>query len=434
MAVTTYIGFKPYAHQRAVINELTDAKGTGKVVTVCSSRQKGKSMMVANLLLYYAINFSKTRNFCVSPTLKQSKAIYQVIVDAVTNKGLLRRSNATDLELQLINGSLIIFRSAEQREALRGYTADFLAIDECCFITDDIFYTILPWVDARKAPILMTSTPFVKDGFFWKFYNYGLDHTNSTITIDWSAPEFKADIEKILPPEKLEEYRRVMPKNQFKSEYLGQWLDDEGQVFTGFRDCVMNNHIVDSDSLYVGIDWGSGVDNDDTVISIVNGLGNQVLLSYWNNLSTTEQIDAIYETIQPYEKQIVLMEPELNSIGKPMTDLLMKRLQPQTRNRVNGVNTTNQSKAEQVAALQVAFEQRKITLLDDDRQMRELSVYAAEYNPRTKNIYYNAPAGLHDDMVIALMLAWDAYQGKQATGGYCTGTARMNKARRIYGV
>ena len=41
--VRTYKGFKPYLHQADVIAQLKDARGTGKIVSVNSSRQKGKS-------------------------------------------------------------------------------------------------------------------------------------------------------------------------------------------------------------------------------------------------------------------------------------------------------------------------------------------------------------------------------------------------------
>ena len=241
MATINCKGFTPYKHQRAVIDELKDAKGTGKRVVTLSSRQKGKTFMIANLLLYYALNYNKQKCFCVSPTLKQSKSIYNTIYDAVEGSGIIKKANAADFEIKFINGSTIYFKSAEQGEALRGYTADFLCIDECCFITDEVFYIIAPWVDAKKAPVLMVSTPFVKEGFFWQFYNYGLEGINNTVTINWSDEQFKEDIQKILPPEKLEEYRRVLPKNQFKTEYLGEWLDNEGVVFDNFKECIKSN-------------------------------------------------------------------------------------------------------------------------------------------------------------------------------------------------
>lgn len=383
--------------------------------------------MIANILLYYAINF-KTKNFCLSPTLKQAKTIFETIYNGIVGSGLIKKANATDLEIVLTNNSIIKFCSAEQREALRGYTVSgILCIDECCYIPDDIFYTVLAWTDVYKTPILMTSTPFIKEGFFWNYYNYGLEGINNTVTINWSDERFKEDIEKILPPDKLEEYRKVLPSNQFKTEYLGEWLDDEGSVFTHFKECVETAKISPDDKLYVGIDWANGVDNDDTVISIINDKGKQVLLSYWNDLTPTQQIDVIYGIIKPIEKQIVVIQPELNSIGTPYTDLLKDRLQVSTRNKVQGFNTTNQSKAEIVSDLQVAFEQNQISILGDEKQLRQLSVYSAEYNPKTRNVYYNAPQGLHDDICIALMLSYNAFHKNKITGSYSIGKACMTK-------
>lgn len=419
------IGFTPYPHQRAVIDTVVADRDTGRITCVLSSRQKGKSLMIANLLLYYAINYSKTKNFCVSPTLKQARAIYTVIVDAITPAGIIENSNATDLSLKISNGSYINFKSAEQGAALRGYTADFLCIDEACFISDDVFYLILPWVDARKAPLLMVSTPFVREGFFYRYYNYGLEKNHNTVTIDWSDPEYRESIERILPAEKLEEYRQVLPANQFRSEYLGQWLDSDGQVFTGFRDLTGDTAMSPGGRYYVGIDWGSGVEADDTVIAVIDNYGREVALDYFNGLPATEQIDRLIRTIGPIEGDIVQIRPELNGVGAPMTDLLEARLQTRTQSRLSGHMTTNQSKASMVSLLQVAFEQGEITLIDDAKQMRELGAYAAEYNPKTKNVYYNAPAGLHDDIPIALMLAWAAYKDTAATGQYSLGGAKF---------
>lgn len=420
-------GFTPYKHQKDVIDELKDAKGTGKRVIVLSSRQKGKSFMIANLLLYYALNNNKVKCFCVSPTLKQSKAIYSTIYDAVENSGIVKKANASDYEIRFINGSAIYFKSAEQDEALRGYTADFLCIDECCFITDEVFYKIAPWVDAKQAPVLMVSTPFVKEGFFWNFYNYGLDKQNNTVTINWSDNRYKEDIEKILPPEKLEEYRRVFPKNQFKTEYLGEWLDNEGVVFDNFKNCVKSNEINSYEQLFVGIDWASGVEADETVISILNSKGEQLYIDGFNNVNTTQTIERLIGIINPHIHQIVSITAETNSIGKPFTDLLTEKLPQNQRNKVQGFTTTNTSKGELVSDLQVAFQQQQITILDDEKQLRQLSVYSAEYNPKTKNVTYNAPRGLHDDRVMALMLSYRGYKNKQTTGYYCLGNSKLSR-------
>lgn len=411
------VGFHPYAHQRAVIDAIGKSKCSYKTVVVKSSRQKGKSFMIANILLYFALNWNKTKNICVSPTLKQAKNIYKTIMDAIEKTGIVKSSNATDLEITFINRSNIRFLSAEMGESLRGYTVTgILCIDECCYISDEVFNTIKPWVDYNKSPILMVSTPYVKEGFFWQYYNYGLEGVNKVITVDWCDPKFKKEMDKILPPERLEEYRKTMPANKFKSEYLGEWLDDEGTVFIQFKDCAKDVQILPNDKLFVGIDWAMGGGNDDTAVSIINDKGEQVFLDYFNNLTPTQQIDRIVEDLNPYMRQIVVIQPELNSLGGVLTDNLKERLQG--RARIEGFNTTNQSKNELVMDLQTAFEQKTITILNDPKQMRELSFYTAEYNPKTKNVSYNAPLGLNDDLCIALMLAYNAYKNKKRCGGY----------------
>lgn len=411
------VGFHPYAHQRAVIDAIGKSKCSYKTVVVKSSRQKGKSFMIANILLYFALNWNKTKNICVSPTLKQAKNIYKTIMDAIEKTGIVKNSNATDLEITFINRSIIRFLSAEMGESLRGYTVTgILCIDECCYISDEVFNTIKPWVDYNKSPILMVSTPYVKQGFFWQYYNYGLEGVNKVITVDWCDPKFKKEMDKILPPERLEEYRKTMPANKFKSEYLGEWLDDDGTVFIQFKDCAKDVQIQPNDKLFVGIDWAMGGGNDDTAVAIINDKGEQVFLDYFNNLTPTQQIDRIVEDLNPYMRQIVVIQPELNSLGGVFTDNLKERLQG--RARIEGFNTTNQSKNELVMDLQTAFEQKTITILNDPKQMRELSFYTAEYNPKTKNVSYNAPLGLNDDLCIALMLAYNAYKNKKRCGGY----------------
>lgn len=408
--VRTYKGFTPYRFQRDVIDQLCKPEQyrQKKVVVVKSSRQKGKTITVANILLFYAINHNHSKNYCVSPTLKQAKEIYRTITQAIENSGVVKSSNSTDLIIVLINGSRISFKSAEQgTDALRGFTCSgILCIDEAAFIADDILHTILPWCDYHKANILMTSTPFVKSGFFWDYYNYGLEHTHNTVTIDWCSEFYLDEIRQILDEEQLNEYKSILPKNVFKTEYLGEWLDDDGSVFINFKNCIKHNSIKPTDRLYVGIDWANGGGNDDTVISMLNQYGQQVYLEYKNNLSPTQQIDWLEGILKKYQRQIVVVKPELNSIGTPYTDMLKKRLQTM---KIEGFDTTNKSKNDIVSQLQVAFEQQTIEILEDEKQERELSYYAAEYNLKTKTLTFNAPKGLNDDICIALMLSYDAF-------------------------
>ena len=420
MKVKHFQGIKPFSYQQAVINEVKDAKGSGKTVVVKSRRQVGKSVLIANLLLYYAINYKGTKNYVLSPTLKQGKNIYKSIINAISGCGIIKSKNATDLFITLINGSSISIKSAEQKESLRGETCTgILCIDECAYISSEVYNIVKPWCDFHKAVTLMVSTPFVKSGFFWEYYNHGLNREYNCVSIDWSDEKYRDDMDFILPPSKLEEYKKLLPKNVFLTDYLGIFIDDDGTVFTDFKKCINKNEIKDSDKLYLGIDWAAGVESDDTVIVAFNQYGKQVYLDYFNKLTPTQQIDRIEKFIVQYKNQIAVVQTELNSLGTPLTDFLKNRSQLKTIiNKFVGFNTTNSSKNAIVQNLQIAFEQKEIEILEDEKQSRELATYTAEYNAKTRNVSYNAPNGLHDDICIAMMLAYDAYKNGKIMGAY----------------
>lgn len=375
--------------------------------------------MIANILLWYAINYKHSKNIYLAPTLKQGKELFKTIINAIIRSGVVKSSNATELFIRLINGSSISFKSAEQKDNLRGFTVrGILCIDEAAYIADDVYDIVKPWCDFYNSNTLICSTPFTKTGFFYKYFCYGLENSHHTTTIDWCDDRFSEDMLKVLPPERLEEYRLTLPERVFRTEYLGEWLDQDGALFTGFKKCFELNFIKPTDRLFVGIDWSNQGQNDDTVLSVFNQEGKQVLLKYFNNLSPLKQIDFIYNELKNYIKQIVVVEPELNSLGTPYTDMLKSRSQV-LASKIKGFTTTNKSKDTLVSQISVAFEKKEIKLMEDDKQTREFSYYTATYNPVTKNVSYNAPAGLNDDIVVATMLAWDAYKNNNKYGSYC---------------
>ena len=101
-----------------------------------------------------------------------------------------------------------------------------------------------------------------------------------------------------------------------------------------------------------------------------------------------------------------------------------RRLPPPTLSanacHVAGVTFTNTNKRLAIEAFAAALESSGVVLLDPDAcpeaavQMRELMDYQAERTPMG-NIRYNAPAGKHDDMAVAV---FSAYQmAREGTGG-----------------
>lgn len=81
---------------------------------------------------------------------------------------------------------------------------------------------------------------------------------------------------------------------------------------------------------------------------------------------------------------------------------------------VIGYKLTNTTKANLVDALALAFERGSLRIIPDATLIAELQAYEAERLP-SGMLRYGAPAGMHDDTVMALMLAW--YNPTPATAG-----------------
>lgn len=149
-------------------------------------------------------------------------------------------------------------------------------------------------------------------------------------------------------------------------------------------------------------------------------MGEQIFLLHFNNKKTTEQIEYICEYLKPYISKIRVVLCENNGIGKPMCDNIRLKFDKDfNKHFIEEFYTNNETKTRVINQLQVAFEQRKIQLLDIEQQTAELSMYEAKINPKTGNVCYNAPIGGNDDLVIALLLAYEAKMMKSKKGNYC---------------
>lgn len=406
----TFVGYKPFPWQSAVHN------GIGKyprshIHIVKAKRQIGKSFIIINELLRFSINKSGSVNGCLSPTLNQARKIYKEILKVTDQSGVIRKKNDSLLEIEFINGSIILFKSAEQKESLRGYTiSGILCVDEAAYISDEVWSIIKPTTDVHQACILIVSTPKFRMGFFFDLFMMGMAG-NPKIT-SYDLCEF--DTSSLLPNDQLELYRQMLPKNLFITEYLGEFLDSESVVFGDFKECIGYEE-KDYRDLYIGIDWGSGVGSDYTVLIGLNERNEQVILLYFNNKSTAQQVDYIVQYLEPYKHKIRMIVAETNGIGRPLYDSL--RLQLDKKIPMQEFNTTNAEKIRIINRLQVAFEQYQIKLLDDDKQTSELSMYEATVKSNG-TVTYNAPIGAHDDIVMGLMFAMEARERKNKTGKY----------------
>ena len=373
MAIEIKSNIKLFDWQRQVVFNLLES-WKGYIHVVKSKRQGGKSTLIEVLLIKTAVENKGSVSICLSPTLEQSRKVYDGIKQVLLSCGakIFSKNNDLQLMLQLRNGSRIWFKSAEQKDALRGYTVTGLyCIDEAAYIPDDTFYDTSAWCNGNKV-----------------------------LSYDWS--EF--DTSALLTEEKLEQYRKEMPANKFKTEFLGEFLDMDGGVFGDYSAVISNNFNTDG-NCYMGIDWGSGQGQDETAVCIFNGDRQMIGLYHFNDKDETQTIAFIISLIRQYRP--LKVEVEMNSIGAVFYGLLDKAI------RAAGLPvmlikfvTTNDSKERIINNMQVAIQNKDVQLLNDKTLQVQLDMYEMKVTSNGRHTY-NAHSGYHDDCIIAMLLAYD---------------------------
>lgn len=379
-----------------------DAYRTGKIGVVKSPRQRGKTTLASVELITIALKHPGTASYVFEPTLNLARKVFKSVEKSLSKTGMLTINNAQLLEIGLSNGSTISFRSTEQTS--RGLTCTgILILDECAYLDDEIIYELLPLVSVHKAPILILSTPFIREGYYYSMYQLGLSGSNSLVkTFDWCDYPVDADF---LSPEQDRIYRESMSPTKYRTEILGEFIDSGGLLFSGIDGCIMSDE-AERDILYIGIDFASGKGGDFTVLTALNSQGRMVALERTNTLSPMEQIDWLAQIINSLgqESTIAAIQAEVNSLGVVYIDALRQKV-PYF---ITEWNTSNESKRKIITQLQIAFENGKIGISGNPVLISELRRYEMEINPKTKTVTFNGK-GAHDDTVMSLAFAYDAY-------------------------
>ena len=295
-------------------------------------------------------------------------------------------------------------RSAEQKENLRGLTVKngLLVIDEGAFIEDDIYEILYPLVDANRCPILIISTPLFMSGEFYEKYMEGISESGIVKSYNWSD----YDTSKYLSEEKLEYYRERLSPLRFKSEYEGEFIAEGSYVMGDVKSVIGERS--KKQPLYGGLDWGNGGGNDFSVLVLLDEDACVTEIYAENNLQPTQQIEYFSGIIN--KRNLNVVEVETNSIGTVYMDMLQRN----TSTYINGFHTDNESKRRIIEQLITAIQNKAITIPNEPELIRELQHYNVE---KTKTGYtYNGADGVHDDFVLALAFAYDAYLNSNGGG------------------
>jgi hypothetical protein len=392
--------FNPHKGQKYIIDKFADSKH--KFGIVATGRQFGKSLLAQNLMLYWLLKNPKQKGAWITPVYNQCKKIFNELTNAAYQ--IISKQNKADLTIEFINGSTLQFLSTDNYSSIRGFSFNYMVIDEAAFIKEEaINEAVLPTLTALGKKCLIISTPKSKN-WFYNFYLRGSLDSATYISFKGISHD-----NPYVDKEFIVEQHKSLPNNIYRQEYLAEFTDAGNDVFTNLDQvCILNEYGIPNriERYYIGID--TGTINDFTVCTIQSESGRVEKIIRANG-RTFEELgkDIIFEC---RKWNVVGGFCEVNGIGLAMFELLkphLRKLQPFT--------TTQDSKTEGVRKLIYDIQEGKIEL-PSKQLMPELFNEFSAYTYKIAangNLSFSHPSGIHDDIVDSVMMA-NLARNKQA--------------------
>lgn len=212
-------GFEPDPHQVELLR-CDDLQ-----VLVKWPRQSGKSQTCAIKVLHQACFDPGDIVILAGEKEAQAMEVWEkaykahAILSALGELPAIERSNNV---LKVDNGSRVLALPSTV-DSIRGYSAKLVLIDEAAFTDDKTLGKVLPMLSATGGRLLCPSTPNGDRGWWrdaWKSDDPAW--TRLTVSID-QLPR--------LSPGEIERQRSTLTPNQFRQEFLLEFLDTDSQFY-----------------------------------------------------------------------------------------------------------------------------------------------------------------------------------------------------------
>ena len=384
--------FKPYAKQREFIDLYADSPHLFGVLN--APRGSGKTLFAINMALYWLLRNNDTKLGYITPIYSLGKEVFEIIQSKTGD--LIESSNKSDLTIRFINGSSLKFLSADRADSVRGFRFHYMIMDEVAYLNKNtIEKAILPTLNPNGRKCLMISTPRGKNHFY-EYYLRGqqgdTDYVSMTIPL-MDCPYVKQEL--------IDEARKSLPIEVFKSEYEAEFTDSTNDVFQNIEKCSIVYEWTApnrGNQYYAGVD--TGLSSDYSVLTILDETGRVVFIDRVNNDTLENIATRFIATLKRYSVQGCLIEA--NGIGKAMAELIRKHVR-----QAMPFITTQDSKMNAVRTLMTDMDSGVIEIPTKEffpHLYNELSSFTYKYSANGK-ISFSHPNGMNDDCVDSLWLA-----------------------------
>ena len=181
-------------------------------------------MLAVHELLQNALLNNCSLNWYIAPFRNQAKMIAWRMLKNMIDNRLIKKTNESELSVELKNGSVIELKGADHEDSLRGVGVSFLVVDEIAVIPNAkiIWGEVLrPMLTDTKGRALFIGTPKGQN-FFYEIYKEGLNGHP-----EWKSWKFNSIDNPYIDPEEIKKARNDLPKTIYDQEYECSFITDE---------------------------------------------------------------------------------------------------------------------------------------------------------------------------------------------------------------
>ena len=323
------------------------------------------------------------------------RQVYKEIVKAC--KDVITAHNGSDLIITFANESTTQFLSAERYDSIRGFSFNYLIIDEAAFVRREALQeAILPTLTAIGKKCLIISTPKGRGNWFYEYHLKGTSENPDYVSFEGiSRDNPYADQEFIL------EQAKSLPADIYQQEYEAKFVDGGNDVFTNLDlTCILDGWPTPTRATryYYGID--TGLSQDSSVLVVLSESGVLHSLVRINGESIRDIGQRFTRELKRFESLSGYIET--NGIGQAMFEEVRRDIRS-----ARSFVTTDDSKVRMIRGL-IQDMQEGVLQLPSKALSPELYGELASYTYKlgeNGRIKFSHPPGGHDDTIMALAMA-----------------------------
>jgi hypothetical protein len=361
-----------------------------------ASTKSGKTVGCIIWLLEQAILGKAGRNYWWgAPIYPQAKIAFRRLKRGLSHRDVYR-ANESELTLTLANGAVIWFKGADNPDSLYGEDVYAAVVDEATRWKEESWHALRSTLTATRGPVRIIGN--VKGRRNWA-YKLARRAEGGEPDMHYARITAHDAVDAgVLEAAEIADAASTLPENVFKELYLAEPSLDEGNPFgvDAIRACIAPPS--GAAPVAFGVDLAKSVDY--TVVVGLDAEGRVCRFERWQGP---------WELTLQRIRAIVGRTPALvDSSG--LGDPILEQLQKGAAN-YEGYQFTAPSKQKLMEGLAVAIQQGQVRF-PDGPIVHELETF--EYVYTRTGVQYSAPAGLHDDAVCALALAWQRFAHRPA--------------------